>query len=431
MTPSGTQKEVVNQTTLFEAGGHDDILAALAGFFYFSKDEIEEHTRRAHVVEARHMIMYLLREYGDVSFPAIGRLIGGRDHTTVIHAYNKIKKEVAENPSLVENLTGPIALVEALKAKKLRVQKELEEMNARLYAEALDKIRITQAQRKSPRVRSIPERNLKVLDMYREGLTLRNISSVFGLSTERIRQIVLSTIQYLAINESLTKGIVMDMDVLFEEEEKKRQVAKNLKKPVKVRVEKVKRWGRYYEACRECGLTNYAHVRGGLCERCINSYRKENREKIITEHGAVCAMCGISRPEAFRTHGRDFYILKDQTVLCRGDFLEQNAQKLGHYKHHEWSRHYPACVQCGKTDSPHALRGLCVNCSGYVSPKQREAIIVSKGNVCDRCGMSRDDARKKYNTDFRLTKAKDTLCFDCFQKYIRTKQQRVFEGRMS
>ena len=48
--------------------------------------------------------MYILREYFNISYPAIGKEIGGRDHTTVIHSYEKIQQKLKEDPSLVQEI---------------------------------------------------------------------------------------------------------------------------------------------------------------------------------------------------------------------------------------------------------------------------------------------------------------------------------------
>jgi hypothetical protein len=47
-------------------------------------------------------------------------------------------------------------------------------------------------------------------------------------------------------------------------------------------------------------------------------------------HLNVCGKCGISRSDAVRKYGRDFYITKSQQVLCRHCFLEITGKKLGH-----------------------------------------------------------------------------------------------------
>jgi chromosomal replication initiator protein len=49
-----------------------------------------------HVAQARQIAMYLCRELTDLSLPRIGQVFGGRDHTTVMHAERKIRKEMAE-----------------------------------------------------------------------------------------------------------------------------------------------------------------------------------------------------------------------------------------------------------------------------------------------------------------------------------------------
>jgi chromosomal replication initiator protein len=48
--------------------------------------------------------MYLLREELKCSFPFIGRKFGGKDHTTAIHAYNKIVRDLKNDENLVEEI---------------------------------------------------------------------------------------------------------------------------------------------------------------------------------------------------------------------------------------------------------------------------------------------------------------------------------------
>lgn len=68
----------------------------LADFPNVSLEQIKGIGRQRHIVRPRQLIMYeLYRQRKDLSFPAIGRMIGGRDHTTVLHAVNKIKAELA------------------------------------------------------------------------------------------------------------------------------------------------------------------------------------------------------------------------------------------------------------------------------------------------------------------------------------------------
>jgi len=52
----------------------------------------------------RQIIMYLMREEMSSSYPSIGHEIGGRDHTTAMHAYDKIKRELENDPKVKKDL---------------------------------------------------------------------------------------------------------------------------------------------------------------------------------------------------------------------------------------------------------------------------------------------------------------------------------------
>jgi hypothetical protein len=61
-------------------------------------------SRVARITTARHEAMWLIREATDLSYPDIGRMFGGRDHTTVINAYRKIQALVDLDPSYGDDL---------------------------------------------------------------------------------------------------------------------------------------------------------------------------------------------------------------------------------------------------------------------------------------------------------------------------------------
>ena len=71
-----------------------NIIKAVAEFYDISEKELLERSRKKEIVKPRQIIMYLLREELKSSFPFIGLKVGGRDHTTAIHACDKIKKEI-------------------------------------------------------------------------------------------------------------------------------------------------------------------------------------------------------------------------------------------------------------------------------------------------------------------------------------------------
>jgi chromosomal replication initiator protein len=68
----------------------DDVLVAVSDAFGVSQDRILGRERTREVALPRQVAMYLLREEGGVSLPQIGEYIGGRDHTTVIYACDKV-----------------------------------------------------------------------------------------------------------------------------------------------------------------------------------------------------------------------------------------------------------------------------------------------------------------------------------------------------
>ncbi len=82
-----------------------DVVDKVARYFDIEPASIYEKTRRKEVVKPRQLIMYILREDFQVSYPAIGQKLGGRDHTTVIHSCEKIKREVKENTELEEEVS--------------------------------------------------------------------------------------------------------------------------------------------------------------------------------------------------------------------------------------------------------------------------------------------------------------------------------------
>ncbi len=81
-----------------------DVTAIVADFYHIEEDRLYEKTRKKEVVKPRQIVMYLLREDFNTSYPYIGQKLGGRDHTTVIHAYDKIKRDLVENQLLTREL---------------------------------------------------------------------------------------------------------------------------------------------------------------------------------------------------------------------------------------------------------------------------------------------------------------------------------------
>lgn len=82
-----------------------EILAATAEMFGFTVEELCGTSRRRPLVTARQIGMYVFRELTDFSYPAIAREFGGRDHTTVIHAVEKITTLMFERGHIFDQVT--------------------------------------------------------------------------------------------------------------------------------------------------------------------------------------------------------------------------------------------------------------------------------------------------------------------------------------
>lgn len=89
----GNDIKLKSKTITFEG-----IIKVIADHYNVKQDELFNKKRTQNIAFPRQVAMYLCRELADLSYPRIGELFGGRDHTTVIHAYEKISK--CKNSSL-------------------------------------------------------------------------------------------------------------------------------------------------------------------------------------------------------------------------------------------------------------------------------------------------------------------------------------------
>ncbi|HDH97216.1 MAG TPA: chromosomal replication initiator protein DnaA [Proteobacteria bacterium] len=91
----------------------EKIIKAVAAHFSLKPQDLKSRKRSKLIATSRHIAMYLARTVAKMSFPEIGRRFGGKDHSSVIHAVNKISREIAQNSEMRE-------LVEKLKTSLKR-----------------------------------------------------------------------------------------------------------------------------------------------------------------------------------------------------------------------------------------------------------------------------------------------------------------------
>lgn len=89
----------------------EEMLTEMAGYLGFSVEALKGKSRQRPLVSARQIAMYVFRDMTELSYPAIARLFGGRDHTTVIHAVDKTQRLMREDKATFDQVTGIIGLI--------------------------------------------------------------------------------------------------------------------------------------------------------------------------------------------------------------------------------------------------------------------------------------------------------------------------------
>jgi chromosomal replication initiator protein len=91
----------------------DELLAEIANILGFTVESLCGKSRQRPLVTARQIAMYVFRDLTDLSYPAIARLFGGRDHTTVIHAVEKIQRLMSERKQIFDQVTDVVQRLNA------------------------------------------------------------------------------------------------------------------------------------------------------------------------------------------------------------------------------------------------------------------------------------------------------------------------------
>ncbi len=89
----------------------DAIQEAVANYYRISLSDFSAKRRTRNIAFPRQVAMYLSRTLTDSSLPQIGQNFGGRDHTTVLHAYTKIESEKESNPEFEQTLEELIKVI--------------------------------------------------------------------------------------------------------------------------------------------------------------------------------------------------------------------------------------------------------------------------------------------------------------------------------
>ncbi|MEK9154522.1 MAG: chromosomal replication initiator protein DnaA [Patescibacteria group bacterium] len=99
-------EEIINNTLQQSTKkiSSDQVIKAVAAFFEILPEEISNHSRRKRVIEPRQVAVFLLRDILRMSYPDIGDKIGKRDHTTAIHSFEKISREINKNHDLNQKI---------------------------------------------------------------------------------------------------------------------------------------------------------------------------------------------------------------------------------------------------------------------------------------------------------------------------------------
>lgn len=88
----------------------DDISASVCEHFSVTLLDLESNRRSQDIVRPRQIWMYLVRKLTPTSFPAMGRYLGGRDHTTCLHGHRRIEELMLTDESVRDAVQGVTAV---------------------------------------------------------------------------------------------------------------------------------------------------------------------------------------------------------------------------------------------------------------------------------------------------------------------------------
>ena len=84
---------------------HKKIISSVAKYYNVSKADILGKKRNKEIVLPRQVAIYLMRKELNISYPKIGSILGGRDHTTIMHGNEKMGNEIKQDEDLLSSIT--------------------------------------------------------------------------------------------------------------------------------------------------------------------------------------------------------------------------------------------------------------------------------------------------------------------------------------
>ncbi|MHB1702658.1 MAG: chromosomal replication initiator protein DnaA [bacterium] len=89
----------------------ENVIKSVCNYFNIKIADIKSNKKLKEFVEPRQIAMYLIRTYTELSFPEIGGKFGGKDHSSIIYAVNKVKKNLKNNEGLEKTLNNIIKII--------------------------------------------------------------------------------------------------------------------------------------------------------------------------------------------------------------------------------------------------------------------------------------------------------------------------------
>ena len=89
----------------------DKVIDTICSYYNVKKSDLVGKKRNKEIVDPRQICVYIITELLDVPLDSIGKALGGRDHTTIMHARDKVAGNIKTNKSLKTTVTDIIAMI--------------------------------------------------------------------------------------------------------------------------------------------------------------------------------------------------------------------------------------------------------------------------------------------------------------------------------